>query len=94
MNENVLRNEMEKTLKKELRLLALHTRAELNLTQSKMAERYVMSEYSYADIESGKKMCGTLTTILLLQDQKDPNKVLSEIMEKLEKIREEGYLLL
>ncbi len=92
MAENVLREKMEKLLKRELRSLMLKTRAGLNLTQSKMGDRYVMSENSYSALENGEYMCGTLTTILLLKDQNDPGKVMSEITEKLEKLREEELL--
>lgn len=92
MTENVLREKMEKLLKRELRSLMLKTRAGLNLTQSKMGDRYVMSENSYSALENGEYMCGTLTTILLLKDQNDPGKVMSEITEKLEKLREEELL--
>ena len=92
MTENVLRDKMEKLLKRELRSLMLKTRAGLDLTQSKMGDRYVMSENSYSALENGEYMCGTLTTILLLKDQNDPGKVMSEITEKLEKLREEELL--
>lgn len=92
MTENVLRDKMEQLLKKELRSLLLKTRAGLVLTQSKMGDRYVMSENSYSALENGEYMCGTLTVILLLRDQKDPNMVLTEITEKLEKLREEELL--
>ena len=43
MSENVLRDKMEQLIKVELRTLALHTRAKLDLTQTKMGDRYVMS---------------------------------------------------
>lgn len=92
MTENVLRDKMEKLIKRELRSLMLKTRADLELTQSKMGDRYVMSENSYSALETGEYMCGTLTTIFLLRDQKDPGKVLDEITEKLEKLREEELL--
>ena len=92
MTENVLRDKMEQLLKKELRSLLLKTRADLVLTQSKMGDRYVMSENSYSALEKGEYMCGTLTAILLLQDQKEPSTALAEITEKLEKLREEELL--
>ena len=92
MTENVLRDKMEKLLKRELRSLMLKTRAGLDLTQSKIGDRYVKSENSYSALENGEYMCGTLTTIFLLRDQKDPGKVLDEITEKLEKLREEELL--
>lgn len=92
MRDSTIREKMEKLLKKELRFLALRTRAELNLTQNKMGERYAMSGDSFSSIETGEYMCGSLTAILLLNDQRDPAKVLREIVEKLEKIREEEFL--
>lgn len=51
-----------------------------------------MSEYSYSALENGEHMCGTLTTILLLRDQKDAGKIISEITAKLEKLMEEELL--
>ena len=92
MSENVLRDNMEQLIKVELRTLALHTRAKLDLTQTKMGDRYVMSGDSFANIESGEYMCGTLTTVLLLNDQEDPTGILKDITEKLEKIRREEFL--
>lgn len=92
MSENVLRDKMEQLLKIELRTLALHTRAKLDLTQNKMGDRYVMSGDSFSNIESGENMCGTLTTIFLLHDQDDPNGILKDITEKLEKLRREEFL--
>ena len=89
MSENVLRDKMEQLLKIELRTLALHTRAKLDLTQTKMGDRYVMSGDSFSNIESGENMCGTLTTIFLLHD---PNGILKDITEKLEKLRREEFL--
>ncbi len=79
---------MEGILKEELRVLALKTRYRLGLTQGRMAERLAMSETSYSDIETGIYMCGTLTTILLLQEQDDPNEFLRELKAKFEKLYE------
>ncbi len=78
---------MEETLKEELRFLALNTRDQLDLTQSKMAEKLVMSVNSYSDIETGAHMCGALTTVLLLAEQEDPKSILQEFKEKLDKFR-------
>ena len=89
MKENVIRGKMEQVLKAELRTLALKTRAEMNLTQEKMGNRYVMSGDSFGDIESGENMCGALTEFLLLRDQEDLNRIFKEIGAKLDKIREE-----
>lgn len=94
MSENVLRDRMEQEPKKELRILALKTRDEKKLNQRQMGERYVMSADSYADIESGENMCGTLTEFLLLRDQKDRDRIFDEIGAKLDRIREEELVTL
>ena len=94
MKENVIREKMEAVLKAELRTLALKTRAELNLTQEKMGERYAMNGDSFGDIESGEYMCGTLTEFLLLRDRKDRDRIFDEIGAKLDKIREEELVTL
>ena len=80
-----MRHKMEEILKEELRRLAITTRDELNLTQRQMAESLEMSESSYSDIETGRTMCGTLTTTLLLSKQNDPGVALKQINEKLHK---------
>ena len=68
-----MRNEMEELLKEELRTLAIRTRDRLNYKQKQMAEALEMSDSSYSDIETGEHMCGTLTAVLLLMLQPDPN---------------------
>lgn len=78
-----MRHQMEEVLKEELRKLAIITRDELHLTQREMAEYLEMSESSYSDIETGRTMCGTLTTTLLLGTLGNPNNVLKQINEKL-----------
>lgn len=80
-----MRHQMEEILKEELRKLAITTRDELHLTQREMAERLEMSESSYSDIETGRTMCGTLTTTLLLGKLEDPTVTLKQINEKLHK---------
>ena len=77
-----MRNEKEHLLKNELRLLALKTRYDLGITQKEMARHLSMAENSYADIESGEYMCGTLTTVLLLSMQSDPSIFLDNIKIK------------
>ena len=67
-----VRHEKEEILKEELRVLALITRDRLNLKQREMADILEMSESSYSDIETGRTMCGTLTTVLLLAMQDEP----------------------
>ena len=70
-----------KILKDKLRFLAIDTRERLGLTQKKMGLLLQMSESSYSDIETGRTMCSALTTVLLLELQDDPQKVLHEIKE-------------
>ena len=89
-----MRNEMENLLKNELRLLAIRTRNRLDLTQRKMADRLVMSESSYSDIETGVSMCGTLTTVLLLSEQEDPDAYLQYLREKFQKQYDEEMQLI
>ena len=84
-----MREEMEKILKDELRVLALRTRERLGLKQREMAEKLVMCDTSYSDIETGVYKCGTLTAILLLLEQPDSNEVLQEIREKLNHVYDE-----
>jgi len=84
-----MRQFMEELLKEELRILALNTREQLNLTQSKMAEKLVMCDHSYSDIEIGQNMCGTLTAFLLLSTLEDPNAFITKTKEKLEKLSQE-----
>ena len=74
-----MRSDFEKILKKELRDVVLKTRSRLNLTQEEMSELLSMSKNSYFDIEAGEHMCGTLTTVLLLLEQDDPNTILKRI---------------
>lgn len=77
---------MKTILKSELRSLALKTREQLGLKQSEMAEALAMCDRSYSDIETGACMCGTLTAILLLLEQPDPNEILQGIKRKLDGI--------
>jgi len=77
-----MRKEFSNILRTELCTLAIETRNKLNLTQKEMAIRLQMSESSYSDIETGKSACGTLTAILLLNMQEDPNTFLKSTDEK------------
>lgn len=77
---------MEKVLKREFRELALKTRDRFGLTQKAMSELLSMSENSYCDIEKGTYMCGTLTAVLLLSMQEDPNSVLLALRNKLNEL--------
>lgn len=87
-----MRSEMEKLLKEELRVLAIKTRNDLGITQKEMSKRLVMSESSYSDIETGEYMCGTLTAVLLLTEQKNPNEYLKELSKKFNELYERAML--
>lgn len=87
-----MRTDMEKLLKEELRELAIRTRDKLKITQREMSKRLAMSESSYSDIETGEYMCGTLTAVLLLIEQKDPNEYLKELNRKFTELYERAML--
>ena len=89
-----MRHQLEEILKEELRKLAITTRDELKLTQREMAERLEMSESSYSDIETGRTMCGTLTTVLLLDMQDEPKDFLYDVRMKFERQYEKEMQLL
>lgn len=79
----MIRQELESILGKELRLLAIKTRAHLGYTQREMSEKLEMSESSYSDIETGRSKCSMLTAVLLLRMQKDPDEFLKKLEEKI-----------
>lgn len=81
-----MREELEALLKEELRVLAIRTRDRLGYKQKRMAEALVMSDSSYSDIETGEYMCGTLTAVLLLIAQPDPNQYLQNLEFKLREL--------
>ncbi len=83
-----MRDELEAILKEELHKLLLKEMNELNYTQMKMAEMLHMATRSFADIESGKNMCGTLTTVLLLMRLPSADLFLKEIKYKFELIEQ------
>ena len=66
-----MREELEKAIGGQLRLLAIRTRNTLKITQKDMAEKLCMSESSYSDIETEKFHCSMLTCVLLLCMQSD-----------------------
>ncbi len=81
-----MREDMEATLKKELRAAAISERQRLGITQEKMAENLFMSTRSYSDIECGITLCGSLTTVLLLIQMPDPNKFLRDLRFEFSKL--------
>ena len=77
---------MNNILKHNFRELALRERVRLGLTQKQMAEVLIMSERSYADIESGVSACGALTVTLLLINLSDPKAFLQKLQKDFELI--------
>lgn len=82
------RKALEKQLKNNIRILAIQTRAELNLTQRKMADRLHMSESCYSDIETGRSGGSTLTFLLLLEMQDKAEECLHSFSAELRRIDE------
>lgn len=89
-----MRHKLEEILKHELRTLAIVTRDQLNYTQNQMAQALRMSESSYSDIETGRSMCGALTTVLLLSMQEDTNLFIQSFYKKVEALYEKELELL
>ena len=81
----MIRDDLETILGEEFRFLAIKTRERLHLTQKEMADRLKMSESSYSDIERGVNNPSTLTSVLLLNMQDDPNCFLNTVNEKFQK---------
>lgn len=80
-----MRSEFVKILKDKLHFLAINTRERLGLTQKDMGLLLEMSESSYSDIETGRTMCSTLTAVLLLELQDDPEEILHDIKAEFSK---------
>ena len=80
----MIRDVLETILGDEFRSLAIKTRERLHLTQREMSDKLQMSESSYSDIERGVYHCSTLTAILLLNMQNDPNRFLNTVTQKFE----------
>ena len=59
-----MRKQLRKILKEHFSDSVLHKRDELGITQEQMASLLSMECRSYADLESGKRCCGTLTLII------------------------------
>ncbi|MBE6557710.1 MAG: hypothetical protein E7661_01685 [Ruminococcaceae bacterium] len=80
-----MRHEKEMLLKEELCVLAIQTRERLSLTQKGMSRCLAMSESYYSDIATGRAMCSTLITILLLEMQEYPPRFPLVVKDKFEK---------
>ncbi len=87
-----MRGKTNELLKQELRVLAIQTRDRLSLSQGEMAERLMMQEHSYSDIETGRYMCGTLTVVLLLLEQDDPAVFLHTLEQEFKELWEKEML--
>ena len=82
----MIRNDLTTILGEEPRFLAIQTRQRLNLTQKEMGERFHMSYSNYSDIETGQiECCSTLTAILLLGMQSDPNPFINDVSIKFQR---------
>lgn len=81
----MIREDLKIILGEEFRLLAIKTRERFKLTQREMSDKLQMSDSSYSDIERGVNIPSTLTAILLLNMQDDPNFFLTAIDEKFRK---------
>ncbi len=83
-----MRDDIEKFLKEYLRVVALKERERQELTQAQMAERLCMSPRSYAYIESGENLCGTLTALMLLIDCPARESILHDIEVKIQECKD------
>lgn len=82
----MIRHNLKVILGEELRFLAIKTRERLNLTQKEMGERLQMSYSNYSDIETDQiDCCSTLTAILLLSMQDDPNIFINDVSIKFQR---------
>ena len=82
----MIRHNLKVILGEELRFLAIKTRERLSLTQKEMGERLQMSYSNYSDIETGQiDCCSTLTAILLLSMQDDPNIFINDVSIKFQR---------
>lgn len=78
-----------RVLKTVIREKMVITRSAMKLTQAEMSEILVMDPRSYADLSSGKTMCGTLTFVLfLIYCCPDTSEFLNEIKQRLEEVRD------
>lgn len=81
-----MRQDFELILGDEVRSLAIQTRNWLDVTQKEMGKRLLMSESSYSDIETGKTVCASALTLLLLLDtQEDSNVFVDRVVERFAK---------
>ncbi|MCM1330675.1 MAG: helix-turn-helix transcriptional regulator [Ruminococcus sp.] len=79
--------EIYKTIfKQHFRYSLLQMRNEKNLTQSQMAEKLNISGRAYADLESGKSCCSTITFILFLNLCDDYSDFIKDINKSFEEI--------
>ncbi len=69
----MIRQELEKILGEEIRVLAIQTRERIGVTQREMGELLFMSESSYSDIETGVTTCASALTVILLMQMQDDN---------------------
>ncbi len=75
----------ENYFKEMLRILALQTRYNLQLTQREMSEGLHMCESSYSNIETGRCGCSMMTALLLLSMQANAGEYLRNLVKNFEK---------
>ena len=69
------------------------TRTSMGLTQSKMAELLMMDDRSYADLEHGHHLFGTISLLLfLIYVYPNPVDLLDEIKVLIEEVKNEDAL--
>ena len=84
-----MREAIQKELKSYLAEVMKETRKAKKLSQAKMAEILVMDVRSYADIENGSNLCGTITFIhFMLYIVEDINKAFEGIAVVVENAKE------
>ena len=84
-----MREAIQKELKSYLAEVMKKTRKAKKLSQAKMAEILVMDVRSYADIENGSNLCGTITFIhFMLYIAEDINKAFEGIAIVVENAKE------
>ena len=83
-----MKEDLRVALKKTLCNWIGTTRISLNMTQDKMAEALLIDVRSYADIDRGVSLCGTLTlAIFLVYLCPEPASLLREIQNAFDDIR-------
>ncbi len=83
-----MREQIRQLLKEEFRVLALRIRTNLDITQDKMGELLEMHKNSYAEIENGANLCGSITLVLLLLQLDEPTEYISYLGDQIKALYE------